>query len=191
MKKYIFFFSFFIATFLSAYQLPINFWDGSYMYNVVSVERVHNQIYVGFKSNLGDLFYDHDGNHSDKSFESIDDYALEKTLYMVFDESECTESEQELNCVTANSNKYHQKRLFWARTIFDLDDTIRPITEIIAQSMHFSLTQNLASAKINWSADATSKFETSLGINDLDGKWGNTYFGTAFFPQRLKDYISK
>lgn len=172
-----------------------NCWDSTFAYRVVSVDHKNNQVEVGLSAsfNLFNHLMPPESQVLDVNGLAVDQPLANVTIFLSFDESECTTTPlSELSCSSVAGNRgYLDKRVFVRRYINNLGKDVPAISEVLAFQIAVNIGKENVTALVTDRPDAFLSVYFDKEICSLDGNAGGTYFGTAFFPSELTDYVKR
>ncbi len=177
-------------------EMVSNCWDGSYAYQVATLSTVGDRVEIGVTAGFwlisettGQPIIDQSGlpitakGRSNQSF------------YFSFASSECQTNEDSWECKASTefSDWNITEKVFVQRLLTTIDGTISPITKVSVTDVTVTISPNGVRALIS---NANPRGETSTAVIEFgtgycshDGQYHNTHFGTAEFPQTLRDYL--
>lgn len=192
--------AFILSSFSSMANVPeqeSNCWDGSFAYRVASLKVEGERVEIGATAQFMLMSEVHDDGVSDISGMPIGASFGSETVYAAFNASQCT---QDINntIVCEAFGRSHDWRLkdnlFIQRYLVDLDNRVAAITPISVESIKAVITDDEFRLELfekkQSAVERVAVIQIPKDYCDSEGHVGGTFFGNAFFPERLRDYLS-
>jgi hypothetical protein len=172
-----------------------NCWDGTYQYRVATLAKNGDKVEIGFKGNWNLLETTGDPINDESYLPITNQGRSDHSLYFSFDDKECQKSGDTWTCKASLPDRQWgmSKKFFIERLQYQLDTPLFTITKVSVAEIVVTYGPGQVSAKVikeNWNYDAsTAELSFNLMYCSPEGRVGNTFYGTASFPEPLREYL--
>jgi hypothetical protein len=172
-------------------SIKSNCWDGTFNYQVATIALENDLVEIGLKASFnfhwetaGDIILDETG------LDITDPGSGETYLFLAFAPSDCQENNGSWHCQKTNfADVGIDNTLFIGR--WPSRDANFQIAMALVNTIEMTMDQHEILVKITKLDGSESVASTGFGLRycNLSGRYGNTHFGYAKFPDSLKDRL--